>query len=843
MTKSKLRLITIISFFALFALTFGLALGVLFPVRKAYARTYAVTTIFSEGTGGKVVASEKVGDDSYIQFNIDEGGNVYYRRDLALRWFEAGAKNAEKTAPFYEKLASPAAERYLSMTFAFGKFNFDSFTIKFEGAEENISKDAKSVNSIRFAVKTVQEGDQSVDKLMVAIIGAKEQELKDEDLDFKELGEIANFTGDITLNLSAGDNAGEFAVKLNGPKEVTGKFTNIGSNFLEYRASTATTPNTPITFTADLPVSQEQTGSAEFLMKELNGQKFKLDENKNVVDNAPAVLVLNEAVYTYTLGRRFSLTYEAIDVCDDSVSVTRNYYMAQKEAPETDDGDGEASGAAEDERPYHKPADDDTDYKLLSTTTYFISTDDDRDEEYVSIRFRLDDGTTHFYKCDKCGRIYDNNKEAKRYEALTSEYTCPGPNGDGCPGGGKKGDLKAQNYYVNLAWYAANENVVVTLNEEDAGNAFDCIKVNRDKEGPMYVGLNVSGGTNDDTDKDFQDAIEEYQKKVKEIAEDTNAGNGAYFYLPSLRELISSDYADYRNLRFSIYYRKGRSSSTQSATALRYNALRFEITTPELYSFRVIASDAAGNAMKMYNQDGKLVDVTGSNVWDIEGIPEFYFEVGYTGATVKEQKNSQTGYLDSTYTISSFDIVAVPGYETEYTLYRFDANKLGAGESIPNYDDLWKKPEEYFTKYYKEGEEGGALIEISAYNSDIDEDDEHWDDTDNDYAWNPKASSLSFVPQVATYYFVKLVLTEHDYAVGNTVTAYQVIRVNNPIDTVTAKSNWLQNNVTSVVLFSISAVLAVAIIVLFVVKPSDKKVEEVDLSKLKGGKKDKKEKK
>lgn len=47
----------------------------------------------------------------------------------------------------------------------------------------------------------------------------------------------------------------------------------------------------------------------------------------------------------------------------------------------------------------------------------------------------------------------------------------------------------------------------------------------------------------------------------------------------------------------------------------------------------------------------------------------------------------------------------------------------------------------------------------------------------------------------------------------------------------------------SVVLFSISAVLGVIILVLLLVKPSDKSLDEVDLRKLKGGKKTEKKEK
>ena len=69
------------------------------------------------------------------------------------------------------------------------------------------------------------------------------------------------------------------------------------------------------------------------------------------------------------------------------------------------------------------------------------------------------------------------------------------------------------------------------------------------------------------------------------------------------------------------------------------------------------------------------------------------------------------------------------------------------------------------------------------------------------------------------------------------------IEVRNPVDIIPGVSQWLQNNTVSVVLFAISGVLAVIIIVLFVVKPSDKTVEEVDLEKLKGRKVNKTNKK
>ena len=67
-----------------------------------------------------------------------------------------------------------------------------------------------------------------------------------------------------------------------------------------------------------------------------------------------------------------------------------------------------------------------------------------------------------------------------------------------------------------------------------------------------------------------------------------------------------------------------------------------------------------------------------------------------------------------------------------------------------------------------------------------------------------------------------------------------MVEVRNPIDTIPGQSQWLEENVVSVVLFAISGVLAIIVVVLFLVKPNEKKLEEVDLEKLKGKKKDKK---
>lgn len=788
MSKVKYRLITIISLFAALFLILGFALNL--PKTKAFANTYSPSGVFSAGTGGSVGASEK-GDEegakAFVQFTFSDKGKVHFRRDLALKWYEG--KDDVK---------------YFSASFAFGDINFEKFTITFESAEENISKDGKSTNEIVFTAR------DSADMLLDVVINEEESTLtvaKDKDI------EIA-FNED-------GCEIGEFNVLVSSDgaaMQSAGKFKNVGGYFMEYRSSSSSTPNTPMTFTAELPENAESGAKQTMLVKSLNGQSFELNADGRVEDNAPAVLVLNEEIYAFKLGQKFSLSYEAIDVCDDNVSVTREYYMLKKADgkcvmpnEEKLSGDGK-----EQYEPYN--------YKALTTSTYFLPSAENKDQtEYVAIRFKLDDDT-------------DENDT-----------------------------------YVSLSWYA-HENAIESMNCEGykevdndgtkevqtVTESFDFIKADRAKKGPYYNYLTADEATKknvvaDENKSDFDAAVAAYQDALDTAADyeksKTSAGSGAYIYLPSLRELICSDYAGYRNLKFSIYYFKPNQSegaTASSQTSLGYNALKLEVSEMGEYKFRVIAQDSASNAMEYY-LDGELVTVTSSNVWDIEGIPEFSFNIDYKGPTIEESEEKSLGYRNDTYTFDDFDVVALSGYQKEYTLYRYDSANVPTGVSLPSsYSDFVENAETYF-KTFKQLDDAQTdnskkiFYEISEFQSDVDEDDEaKWNRTDNDYYWDPD-SALTFVPQEAGFYVLKLVVKDK-VLLGKTAEAYQVIEVRNPIDTIPGQSQWLKENVVSVVLFAISGVLAIVVVVLFLIKPAEKKVEEVDLEKLKGNKKAKSKK-
>lgn len=794
MNKVKVHFVAIVSLIAALLITLAAAFGATFTGRMPASAEitpvdYSPSSIFaSGGVAGTVGASE--GDKSYIEFTFRDGGRVYFRRDLAYKWFTADTE-ADST------LANPGKANYLSMEFTLPSLDFETFTISFESAEESVTEEEKAVNDIVFRMSDTT--------LQVAIRDADHRDAENDELTWSDLatGESA----EISISFAEGVNIGEFAVNVTcGGTTVEGALTNIGGNYAEYRSSSSSSPNTPITFSMTMPEDDESSEGVAVYMRSLNGQSFLLEDGEVQDDTAP-VLAVSEDVYAFTLGQRYSFTsYEAIDVCRDSVTVTRQYYMAKA----TENGYEIADESA---------TDADSAYETLSTsTTFFMPTADNETvtDEYVSVRFSLDD-----------------NRSRDPEDRL--------------------------NEYVYLTWYAADTSaeggIVQTLTSSDGEDATsqDFIIVTADeKEGPYYVGLTADEetGTNVATEE-FENAVAAYQTAVNEAAAEAGAGEGAYLNLPSLRGLIASDYADYRNLDFTIYYWHESAevgSSPSSTSTLDYNGLRFEVAQEGLYTFRIVATDSSSNAMQLYDRNGELVSLSSSNVgYDDDGedflvadIPTFTAYIDYDGATIEDPGSQDYGYRDRSYSIDDFEVIALEGYASDYTLYYIDEDRLADdqltdGQAGFTYEDCVDRAYELF--FAENAPYANAVVEINVYNSDVTEDDDEWDDTDNAYHWNPD-SSLSFTPQRSGIYLVNLTVTE---TTGATVSSYMAIEVRNPVDIIPGVSEWLQNNTASVVLFAISGVLLIAIIVLCVIKPSDKKVEEVDIEKLKGKKKSKKD--
>lgn len=255
------------------------------------------------------------------------GSSVSYKQDLAYKWYTDKGVN------------------YFSTEIAFSSSSFKTFTVKFESAENSKSKDGKMVNEIVFAVNngSVTASVNSGDQIAVDISSSVK----------------ISFANDVNSS------SGEFDVLINGV--YAGCFDNIGGYFAEYSATTIT----PLTFSATLDDTDVDAYINVFLLN-LNGQSFSTNADGRIVDDANPVLVVNQDVKSFSLGTAFSLSFEAVDVLDTTVTRTMEYsqYEEGKEA----------------------------EYKTLTTATYFFETGtyDKYNKEFVSIKFTLnDDDTDH----------------------------------------------------------------------------------------------------------------------------------------------------------------------------------------------------------------------------------------------------------------------------------------------------------------------------------------------------------------------------------------------------------------------------------------------------------------
>ncbi len=623
--------------------------------------------------------------------------------------------------------------------------------------------------------------------------------------------------GDVTLALAKGEADGEFGVNLtvNSSTQQIGSFVNVGSNYAEYSSSGMK----PLVISADVTDDVELEAEAKTVVyfKELNNQKFdnlkaKSDTDTTLVvtDTAAPVLVVNETVGGFLLGTQFALEYEKIDVLQDSnYSDTKTFYQYN---------------------PTHK-TDEERKYNSLTTSTTFYDTvyknEDgvttsvwkEYGEEYVSIKITLGDDT---------------------FSETEGEF--------------------AKKEYV-LAWYA-NADALETID----GNKF--IVIDRNTEGAKYnlISLDTENKKNV-ADEKLATEVATYQKLLEEAANGVYAGSNSTIYLPSIKWLLN-DNNGYRNLKFTIAYKKPSSDAAQSSSNLSYNALKISVPDEGLYEFKVFATDNANNAMQYY-LDGELVKVTANNIWDIEEIPSFTFVIENLGLKIDNETSTKASDrtddedIGEKYTLSSMKVVGASSLKSDYALYKLDkeaADKLGLTESVLasiTYKALREKMaaglktvenKEYFKHYLESYSEllaeklGDSVTAKNVFNcfSEIKESDKAA--TEDEYnkfiEYNWSVASKSFTAAKEGIYVIIADFWEEELPVQR-ATAYQLIVVESEVDSIRASAiSWIKNNIVSVILFGIAGLMLIAIIVLLLIKPSDETMEDIDEKAAKKAEKD-----
>jgi hypothetical protein len=138
-------------------------------------------------------------------------------------------------------------------------------------------------------------------------------------------------------------------------------------------------------------------------------------------------------------------------------------------------------------------------------------------------------------------------------------------------------------------------------------------------------------------------------------------------------------------------------------------------------------------------------------------------------------------------------------------------------------------------------DETGIFTEIEEYDSRINKEDHptEWK-KNNQYNWN--ASSGSFKTAEKGFYMVLAVYSDNDVA-ANKAAGYKIVISSEKEDVIEGETQWLKNNLVSVILFGVAGVMLILIIILLFVKPSDETLEEVDVKALKAKKAKEKKKK
>lgn len=750
------------------------------------AATYELTNVFTVSNDATVAADST--DAAKTAFTLPNDGSVTFARNLAFKWFEqSGSAN------------------YLTLKFSFKDANFKTVTFSFDSPSAWATKDDKATNVVTFTKNAEGDVEVKVNGNAATTIAA------------------ADVNKALTLQLGEKTDAndGEFTVSLSvdGTAQTMSedsKFTNVGANYATYSKSSKTYP---LVVTAELADDAAENASTVVLLSEINGQKFdELTEDGKVTDNAAPVLVLNEILDGFTLGTAFSLDYTVVDVLYKStVTPSLTYYQYDPTVTEE---------LTEEE------------YRELDTSVYFLergywkgegdakewtSMFKENDAEYYSIKAELDDGS------------------------------------------------KSAN--IDLSWYATS-NAVKTF------SSVAYIKADKNEDGATYSNISL-----DDVNYKNRVAVEweeyggyeKFDADLTAAAKDKTAGSNSTVNIPSMKWLIN-DNNGYRNLKFTISYYKPSSSTGSPSTnsGLSYNGLTISVEEQGWYEFKVFAVDGADNAMKYYDEDGELVSVTSDNVWDIEEIPSFSFYIANTGIQVEEPDSASdkkdTVLLNKTYTMDDIDVTGVTStLKEDYALYKIDLSKYNetatrkisqSALTSVDYEKLnaaldisSAENKDYFGVYLT------AYAKLLAEGLDIDSTDENvakivacfekigevgdrkngaMDEDGNyiyeDYNWSATSQSFSTIEEGMFF-----ILADYSEAEQTAVraTAYKLVIVDSEADSIKGETEWLKNNVVSVVLFSIAGVLLILIIILLLVKPSDETLDDVDAKAKKAEKKKK----
>lgn len=687
----------------------------------------------------------------------DGEDDVYYTMFTFAFKDDAVAYRRNLAYHWYEGEGKPA---YFNMQIGFNTTSFDKFILKFESEEYSKTEDGKATNYIIFFPA---ENDGA--KVYALITDDKEAALKGD--------EKAIDAKDITIKFTEKSESG-YKVSVGGADYIEGEFKNVGGNYVKNSSSNVA----PITFSPFYEDGTEENDGREavkLVLYSLNGQSFKLNSSSvnhneekdyyyggTVKDNIAPVLCLDDDVYFLELGKAIDLKYTVIDVLRTAPSSEINYYLLTWEQFEDKDGDYEDYSATE---LFTKVSSSDTKLLVSGKNKY-------KPTESVLAGTAFADEKL---PADMLAKVY----------IKVTDTTSSGESAN-----------------VYLDWYI-QDNYKVKV-----------------KDSPFIAVANDKLGATYNYGENWAEIVKAYQDGVTEAAKGLSAGSSSYIYLPSAKDLFADNATSYEDLTFAIYY---KGSSQSSNTGRAYNNLTINVTSSGEYTFTIYATDKAGNPMYYLDENGETVEFKTGEIWDIFGdeerydkLPWFNFRVAYTGVTFDKVPGMQTtAYVGTSYSPSSFSIKAESGkYETKYRLFLFDRAEYyeKTGKTL-SYDEYVEKIDELF-------EDGASrrayFTEIPALSS-MDESDEEYEKY-KDYNWS--SSGTSFTPQDDNaFYLIRAEATDTNF--GEVKTCNMGVVASVKAKSLKGESDWLKNNVASVILLSVAGLSLVGIILLLVIKPKN----------------------
>lgn len=759
----------------------GLSMAFSGGIKASAATSYSATSIFTRN--GATVAPLGEGDDAKkLAFTFsNDTDTVSYHRDLAWKWYEASETDKSK-----------GEAKYLSIAFSLEDKNFSEFALTLETASLTATEKNKITNKIVFtasgdAIDARLDADGNT-SMPVCTNGEKKIVLT-----------IANAESGAGVEIE-----GEYNVIVNG--ETIGSMKNIGSDYAGY-VSDDEKNRVPLSFSAKLKEGQKSTVC---VFESMNGQSFALNDSKEIEDTAAPVLVIDDTTYVAAMGQTFALETKIIDVLDRTSSVKNTAEYFQWSPVLTEAKYQSLDSVKILEMQYEKDG--------KTTSVYDETFDGKTAREYISVKYTLADST---------------HKK-----------------------GAAEGEAKAAEVYA--AWYLKNEKYEMSL-ADDAHTTLQLLAVCDDEVAPEYSG----------TATDAEAYQRELDDKVKD--EDLEAGSGESFYLPSPGKLFSDNSTGYKSLKYTLCYKAPGASSASSSANVSLSSLKLSVEEYGVYEFKLFVTDRAGNVMTS-GAPGEEEVITADNIWDHEELPTFTINIEkqkkiYIDDGSKSSR-SDTGLIGVKYTDISFSVKGGTTRKSEYGLYYFDLahfNDVFGGKYRLSASDLTaltsndlsgaKTIEEAAEKYAAAlaGKldstselKAADFLEIRNGKIVLRKIDEYRDKVSEDYApsnkYEWKATDKSFIPVESGNYIVFGVFKDSVYESEDACAAgYKAISVTDKEDINPGESEWLKNNLVSVILFSIAGVMLILIIILLFVKPSDETLE--DIGNEKTAKKEKKSKK